>query len=153
MFVKEIVLDNEKRCVLAVKNDLEREKLLVIDSTLALSIDHLAKAVEVMLHESKSGKTLRKLKYEFYRRLLSIKEFKKIPLNKIEKENCNVYVLSCEELYNLNTFELRECDYDKEKVLSILRSFGVEPKLTDDRVEKYLIAFIEASKINKWLID
>lgn len=150
---RKIIIDDKPLCIVMTKNQLRLEKLFEIDSSLAYSSNHLAKAIEVTLYSIKRGFSLRNFKYEFYRRLLGIKELRKLPLNKISKEDCSIYVLECEELGFLELDQLLECSYGGENGIALLRELGQLPEVNDERIENYILSIVEATKINKWLVD
>lgn len=153
MGVKRIVVDNEEVCIVFTKDRLDLSKILSVDSTLAAGQAHLAKAVEVALESFKKGESLRNLRYEVYRRLLSIKEQRKLPLKYIEKEDCNVYLVDCEAVQGLGAGDNADCEFNMEKTIAVLSIVGVRVEEDPERLEKLLVAFTELTKLNRWLVD
>jgi len=151
--IRKIIIDAEPICVVMTKDHLGLEKFLEVDTYFAYSSNHLAKAVEATLYSFRKGESLRNLKYELYRRLMGIRELRKLPLDKIGKEDCNIYVLSCDELGSIGLSELTECDYGAEKILYLLRELSRYLEVDEERVENYLLSMVEATKFNKWLVS
>jgi len=136
----------------ASETPLSAEKLFSVDSRLAFSVYHLAKAIEVSLEAKARGDSLRNLKYEFYRRLLSVKEIRKLPLELVSAEDCNVYVLDCNDALSLLGEGSRECRYGGERAAEVVEKLLGKELGLGERAEAFLVSAVEMTKLGKWLV-
>lgn len=154
MQLVDVIIENRRMCVAFTPDNLGETPLFSIDASIAYSPLHAAKAVEVSNYFHRRGESLRNLKLEFYRRLLGIREVRKIPFNYIRNEDCNVYLIECEHPLLASWADARDCRFGGSDALEAYRSLLRDIRLPNEsRVEIYLIGLVEASKIGKWFIE
>lgn len=154
MIVVDVVVNGKRRCVLFTVDSLDIDPLFSFDSRIAYSAYHAAKAIEVTLYSHKRGDSLRNLKLEFYRRLLSTKEVRKLPFNLIKDENCKAYVIDCEEFRDKERWKANDCLFRGQMALDFYRKlYEITGSKDESRIETLLISLVEATKIGRWFTD